>query len=274
MDKDDQNQDQDLDSQDPTSGDDTDANLQDDLDQDDKDAADDSGAEPSDDKDKGGVQKRIDQLTREKYEAQRNADFYKGLAMARQTAQSNQPKPGEFDKPRPKEDDFTDYTQFIEALTDWKADKRDFEREKSRKLDKEASKNADIRAQYRKSRENHEDFDEVALNPGLPFNAAMDEASAGPNYAEILYYLGKNPGKAADIASMTPIQVAKEIGRIEAKITSKPKDKRLPGGVTPPRKLPDGGGSEPKDIEKMSRKERFAQWDKEREERIRSGRYY
>lgn len=70
-------------------------------------------------------------------------------------------------------------------------------------------------------REHAPDFDEVALDPKLPFSGMMQEmvleSDLGP---QVAYYLGKNPKECAQIARMkTEREVARNIGRIEAKIT-------------------------------------------------------
>lgn len=214
---------------------------------------------------KGGVQKKIDKLTRRAKTAEQRLDFYKKLAlMGGQKGKETQDDPNAFSKPRPHEDQFDNYTDFIEALTDWKTDKKDFEREKERRVERDVQNQATIRTQAAESRKKHEDFDEVTGDPFLQVTPEMNEAAMGEHYTEIIYALGKNPDLAAQIAVLTPTQQAKEIGKIEARITGKPitETTRAP---EPFDQISSGGSSAPKkSLDKMSRKERFAQWEEDR----------
>lgn len=63
------------------------------------------------------------------------------------------------------------------------------------------------------------DFDDV-VDQDLPVNQAMFESitdsELGP---QIAYYLGKNPAEALRISKLSPMAAAREIGKIEAKVT-------------------------------------------------------
>jgi hypothetical protein len=52
-----------------------------------------------------------------------------------------------------------------------------------------------------------------------PFMEVVLEASEKP--AELLYYLGKNPEIAADLADLSPIQLTKKLARIESELADK-----------------------------------------------------
>ncbi len=70
-------------------------------------------------------QPRIDELTREKHEAQRQAESTKAeLAALRQELEGlKAPKPkAEPAEQKPKVEDFTTYEEWVEAVSDWKAD--------------------------------------------------------------------------------------------------------------------------------------------------------
>ena len=73
------------------------------------------------------------------------------------------------------------------------------------------------------ARDKYDDFDQVAYNQNLPVTDTMAQAimasDAGP---DVLYWLGANPQDAARIARLSPVQQAKEIGRIEATLGSSP----------------------------------------------------
>lgn len=71
----------------------------------------------------------------------------------------------------------------------------------------------------------YRDFDAV-INGGLaPFlNDAMREEIAASDVGhEVAYWLGKNPAEAARIAALDPRSLAREVVKLEAKVTAAPK---------------------------------------------------
>lgn len=64
-----------------------------------------------------------------------------------------------------------------------------------------------------------DDYQEVVQNPELAISQTMaDVAMDMDNGPEVLYYLGKNSDLAYEIANLSPLAAARELGRIEAKI--------------------------------------------------------
>jgi hypothetical protein len=84
------------------------------------------------------------------------------------------------------------------------------------------------------ARDKYDDFEQVAYNPKLPITNVMAEtiqsSDIGP---ELAYYLGSNPKDAERISRMTPLAQAKEIGKIEAKLSSDPPVKRTTSAPAP-----------------------------------------
>lgn len=205
-----------------------------------------------------GVSRRINELTRKRRDAEREAAYWRGVAesSARSTPPNEEPKPGL------KRVDFDSDEEYISALAkqireevrgEWEA-----EREKERK---EKTKRQ-LQETLSKSREKYEDFDDVALSPNVPISQEMYDAAVGDNMGDILYYLGQHSSEASRIASLPPLAQAKEIGKIEVKITSKsPKTTNAPN---PPAKVGGGGNPPPKPESKMSRAELHAKWERER----------
>ena len=78
----------------------------------------------------------------------------------------------------------------------------------------------------------YRDFDAV-INNGLgPFlNASMRESLTGELGHEVAYWLGKNPAEAARVAGLPPLQMAREIGRIESRVSA-PKPQAIPQTLT------------------------------------------
>jgi len=76
--------------------------------------------------------------------------------------------------------------------------------------------------------------------------------------AEVTYYLGKNPNEALAVAQMPPLEAARFIGRVEAKITP-PTPKTTTAAPKPVPKISGKSGSQSKDPSKMSMKE-YEKW--------------
>jgi hypothetical protein len=78
------------------------------------------------------------------------------------------------------------------------------------------------------ARNKYDDFEKVAYNPNLPITNVMAEtiqaSDIGPDLA---YYLGANPVEADRISRLSPFLQAKEIGRLEVKLTTEPMTKKV-----------------------------------------------
>ena len=180
-----------------------------------------------------GVGKRINELTREKYEALREAEQLRRENEAlRNPQQQRKPQPqqartaqaDETGKPTLEGHDF-DQEAYSEALADWKVEQKFKEREDQATRAK-AQKTAQEKASAFKDREaafaaNNPDYYDLAYTAPINYSEAMlgaiqesDEAPA------IAYYLAQHLDEAADIAQMTPFAAAKAIGRIEAQLSA------------------------------------------------------
>ena len=95
------------------------------------------------------------------------------------------------------------------------------------------------------------DFDAVAHNPNLAITPVMADAiRESGRGAEIAYYLGKNPGEAAQIAALPPVSQATAIARIEGRLGANAVSvSRAPQPVAI---LSGRGGSAGKPLEDMS----------------------
>lgn len=124
-----------------------------------------------------------------------------------------------------------DSERYIEAVAEWKAKQIVQDTLNSReKAEREAKQRQQVEQRTQawqeaedSARDKYEDFDEVAYNPRLPISDAMAEAiqtsEVGPDLA---YYLGKNPEEASRIAKLSPFIAAKELGKLEVKLSSAP----------------------------------------------------
>ena len=124
----------------------------------------------------------------------------------------------------PAQDSFASTEEYAEALAERKAAellaRRDAERQRAEILEVYHEREEEARTKY-------EDFEQVAYNPRLPITTVMAEtiqaSDIGP---EVAYYLGSNPKEADRIAKLSPFLQAKEIGKIEAKLSENPPVKK------------------------------------------------
>ncbi len=229
--------------------------------------SDDDSAPPDDVTDppaqkKGGVQKRIDSLTAARNKAKEDAAYWRGIAEGK--ASNSEPATPPKEEKGLSRDDFDTEEEYLDARVDQRIDAK----AKTSTGTSARDKMAGIQAQYDGGREKHEDFDEVALDPTLTVNAYMLEAAQGESLPDILYHLGKDRDLAKRISLMPPMQAAKEIGKIETKITggksppTKPKPSKAPAPV--PKVKP--GGPTPVKTAKGTQKANFDVWEKKRRE--------
>ena len=80
----------------------------------------------------------------------------------------------------------------------------------------------------------YDDFDQVAYNPNLPVTEYMAQSIQGSDVGpDVLYWLGSNPKEAGRIARLSPILQAKEIGKIEASLSSNPPARKTSSAPAP-----------------------------------------
>lgn len=172
-----------------------------------------------------GVGKRIDELTKARYDAERERDYWREQAMRQQPKPEAQPAQAaerESDEPTLESCDF-DVAEFNRKWYAWRrGEDQRVEAEQAAqsahqaRLQTLAQKEAAFRAE-------HPDYDAVAKDPTLPITQAMAEVLFDcDDPPAIAYYLGQNPQEAAAIAQMTPHQIGRAIGRIEAKLSAPP----------------------------------------------------
>lgn len=237
---------------------------------------DDKAAETTEEKkpSKGkGLQKRFQALTTEIRELKAQlagkpaAADEKGVA----TPPKDEPKADQTGKPVAA--NFNTYEDYVEALTDWKLEKREALR---RQEAEKETRTQTVKTQVEAARAKHADYDQVVTND-VTVSPAMAEMMVGSEHgAEIAYYLGKHRDEAAKIAKMSPAQAGAALARIEVKLnaeTSAPAAQPKPAPTTkapkPPKTVTGSGGAvdaepDPSDFSKWSK------W-KDRQERRERG---
>lgn len=164
-----------------------------------------------------GVQPRIDELTRARREAEREAAYWKAVATGTQSPAQAAPQ-------RPVPENFDKYDDYIDALTDWKADQAVAKRLEADSTRKVAETRAQTFAERQvQARATMPDYDEVVGGSDTPIanhvGEVILESDLGPQLA---YHFAKNPDVLMRLNSMSPTAAAREIGRLEATLSAKP----------------------------------------------------
>jgi hypothetical protein len=182
---------------------------------------DDTDAEKDPEKKESPASKRVSEVIAQRNEAQRQAEYYKGLAEGKGQPAEQEPVKELGDKPLLE--DFESYQDFTESMADWRYEKGERDKAEKTAERKAAESKASFSAKLRGGEAKHDDFKEVVNQPNLAINDTMVEAMMDADAPdEIAYHLGKNPDEAIRIASMTPIGAAREIGKLDAKLSATP----------------------------------------------------
>jgi hypothetical protein len=131
----------------------------------------------------------------------------------------------------PPIEQFASPDEYAEVLAERKAEellaRREQARMQSEIIESYHDREEDARNKY-------DDFEQVAYNPKLPITDAMAQtiqsSDVGPDMA---YYLGSNPKEADRISRLSPLQQAKELGKIEAKLADNPVVKKTSSAPAP-----------------------------------------
>ena len=131
----------------------------------------------------------------------------------------------------PSVDTFNSPEEYAEVLAERKAEelvaRREQARAQSELLESYHDREEEARTKY-------DDFEQVAYNPKLPITDVMAQtiqsSDVGPDMA---YYLGSNPKEAERISRLSPFMQAKEIGKIEAKLSDNPPVKKTSSAPAP-----------------------------------------
>lgn len=200
-------------------------------------------------------QRRIDKLTREKYDLQRALD-----AVSVQRTPVVQASPADVE---PQEADFADYGSYIKALTTFSVRQSQQESALAVRQQQQQAAEAAIVAQFEPqitaARAKYEDFDDVV---SAPIFAQDTQAMLmqSPHGAEIGYYLGLRPQEADAMNRMSPVAKARAIIALEQKIgTQQTKTvSTAPAPITPV----SGSAGSVKDPDKMTTDEWMA-WNRQ-----------
>jgi len=175
---------------------------------------------------KKGVEKRIDELTYKRREAEREAEYWKAQA------QKPEPKPANLEVKTLEDFDYDEskYQAHLFQLAQSQAveaAKRTLVEEQERQA--QVTKQNAFKAKEDKYAAEIDDYMRVTRADTLPLTKDLvDIVSSSDEGPAVLYYLGKNPDITATLANLPPIIAAREIGKIEAKLAKEASTSKAP----------------------------------------------
>lgn len=183
-------------------------------------------------KKKGGFKRRIDKLNAsiaaeraEKAAIAAERDSWRQEVLKKNETQA---KPVEAAKTpaigEPKADDFKSQKEYLEALIDFRAEQKLSAREQKAKDEQLRSdfqkKNQNLGQKIQEFKKTHDDWDEAMddvkeIKPAMTLSQMIIDSEDG---AELIYELAKNKEEYKRINSLPPVQLARELGKFEAKL--------------------------------------------------------
>jgi hypothetical protein len=207
--------------------------------------------EPQDEapKPKGGFQKKIDKLTRNNTQLEQEKEYWRQQAL-RTVPAIETPKAPKSDAP-PSEDDFQTHAEFVRATVQ-------YETKKALETERASQRTTEATAQQQRIDQDHQKRVEEFVKTTPDFQDVLEEADAeglkvsdgviaevkssehGP---ALLYYLAKNPDEARRLSTLSPMSLAREVGRIESRFTTSQTEKPAKTTAAPPPPTPTGKSS-------------------------------
>lgn len=214
-------------------------------------------------KKKPWFQKRIDEVTRQRHEAERRAERLEQMLqrvidqanLTNRTVQPGQQPPAqpaqsEFipTRPRPTREQYEfDEDRYIDAVYEWNTEQRAAKDAHSRRATEQRQAVVNFETEFNRRKADmvsagsakYPDFQSVIESvPADVFNIETALAiTETDSPADVAYHLARNPDEAARIAKLPPLKKAVELGKISTKITQTAK----PTTTAPPPPNPVGG---------------------------------
>lgn len=201
--------------------------------------------EQAESKPKGGFQRRIDRLTKEKYELSgMNRELRERLTRIEEQLAGKSPAKTEPEDPEPKPEAFSTYEEYVKAVSRWatKQEAKQLLAKQEEQLAKQEAEERDreIVETYKERAdqftEEHEDFNEVVARVQVSKNIAeavqvsLLEDDNGPALA---YYLGEHPEVVSKLNDMTAAGAVRYLGRLSERLFPEKAEEEVPEPPTP-----------------------------------------
>ena len=213
---------------------------------------------------------------RSELEALKDAAYQRGLAEARKQGEKPSEKAPEappyvapdFLKPAPRESDYEEYSDFLEAKDEYLVEKAEFRAYNKAKAEIEAEQQRRVQEVnqteatrwVQEGAKKYPDFQKVIAPHADTIPAVMAAAvKASDNGHEIAYHLGNNQAEFNRIAGLQPVQQAIEIGKLSMRLSTRPAPAKTITSAPPPIKEITSGGTADLDPNTMSMED-YAKW--------------
>lgn len=236
-----------------------------------------------------GVQKRIDELVRQREEERRRADRLEAMLaqtlpkQQEQTQTQAQQEPA-FNKPRPELKDFGfDESKHAEAVADWAMERAESrlsakQQQATQQTQQEQFRQAVSNAKAKTMEDGAAKYpDFVGVVESLPANVLTEDMAFliinTDSPEDVAYHLGKNPQEAARISQLPPVGKAIEIGRIHERIKAAKPPAKTPSNAPPPPTPLKPTGTASNDYAELAKNDMDAYYRKRTEELKKAGRF-
>jgi chromosome segregation ATPase len=213
---------------------------------------------------KNTAKRRINELTKEKYEAlQRQQELEAEVERLRGQTVIQQDAP-------PRLEEFQDEASYYEAVNNWNKEQiaktekeRQAQAEQAQIQQEQIKKQVALQQKMVEAQEKYPDFLLKINNPELPpleqlSPAAFEAVIESDSFADVANYLASNPDELYAFGSMSPVQAVKEVAKLEIKLSGTPKPQ---SNISPPSEV-GGKASAAKSPADMTTEE-FFQWRRE-----------
>ena len=179
--------------------------------------------------------KEYQKLRQRAQEAERRAAYLEGMVEGARKPEPAPQKP--VPQTEPTIDQFDDYDKFVVAKATYTIREENKQAEQQRVVQEVENK---WQERLRETREKIPDFQEVLRTTTAPVSDAMIVVMKDSEYGpQIAYHLAKNPQEAHRISQLSPVSMAREMGKLEVKLTAQtdaPKPNKItqaPEPITP-----------------------------------------
>lgn len=180
-----------------------------------------------------GYQRRVDKLKSRLTDREREIEFWKQKALSATPPKQDEPvTQSQSSDGEPDPNDFETHAAYVKALTSWET-KRLLAQEKEESRKREAKSESEKRTSSFRDKvktfaETKDDFEDVIeAVDDIPMSVAVQEvileSDIGP---ELMYELAKDKDEYARICKLTPLAAARELGKIEARLSKSAETKQ------------------------------------------------
>lgn len=225
----------------------------------DDESSDDSEAkQPSKGKPKRGVEKRIDELVKEREALRRELEAVKNGAQPHQVQQAQQrveqEADSDFGKPKPRLSQFENLEDYTEALTDWRIEKKEHDRAAVearnnlyREVEEKATAWENREAAFKATVDDYDAYVHAdalqAMQPPRDVMAYLAESEFGPQLA---YTILSDEETAEQFKAMSPLKQIGYLAKLEARFEADEPSQPAPAKKTTVSKAPQPAKSLPK----------------------------